>query len=119
MFSQVFAIVPAAGRGRRMGGDKQLLDVGGRPMVLAVLESLAASAVAGVALVTHRGIAEALPSFPRGTFIAFNDDPTTEMIDSIRSGVSAWRARETIQPNDGFLICPADQPGISTADFNA
>ena len=42
---RVFAIVPAAGRSRRMGTPKQLLDVGGRTMLAAVLEPLAAAQV--------------------------------------------------------------------------
>ncbi len=119
MATQVFAIVPAAGRSRRMGRDKQLLDVGGRPMVVAVLESLVSAAVQGVALVTHRSIADALPSsLPRGVFLVLNDDPATEMIDSIRLGLRAWREREAIASSDGFLICPADKPEIAAADID-
>ena len=116
---RIFAILPAAGRSRRMGSDKQLLDVAGQPMAMAVLERLAASSVTGVALVTHRTIADALPPLPRDTFVVLNDDPATEMIDSIRIGLTAWQGREQTSAHDGFLICPADQPGISTADIDA
>jgi molybdenum cofactor cytidylyltransferase len=41
------------------------------------------------------------------------------MIDSIRMGIRAWGERESILPHDGFLVCPADHPGIKIADFNA
>jgi len=89
-------------------------------MVVAVLESLAGGDVAGVALVTHRAIGDALPlPLPPGAFVVRNDDPATEMIDSIRLGLRAWRQRDRLGVNDGFLICPADQPGISTGDVDA
>jgi molybdenum cofactor cytidylyltransferase len=121
---RIFAILPAAGRSRRMGRDKQLLDVGGAPMLLAALRPLAAARVAGVVLVTHRAIADRLQgghqldSLPP-VFLASNENETSEMIDSVRIGLSAWQHRESIGDRDGFLVCPADQPGIPTSDFNA
>jgi molybdenum cofactor cytidylyltransferase len=117
--SRVFAIVPAAGRSQRMGKPKQLLDVGGQTMLDALLEPLMASAVAGIALVTHEAIADSL-DFPddSGVFIARNEDEHSEMIDSIRIGLHAWQNRETIVATDGLLVCPADHPGITTSDFD-
>ena len=118
--SRVFAIVPAAGRSRRMGSPKQLLDVGGRTMLDALLQPLLAADVAGVMLVTHQGIAEqlTLPDDPR-IHLAANEDEHSEMIDSIRIGLRAWRQCERIDDRDGFLVCPADHPGIATEDFNS
>lgn len=131
--TRVFAIVPAAGQSRRMGSAKQLLDWGGRPMLLATLEPLSAASVAGVALVVSRSIVEQLNEIKSAggpclqtwvgesendTFIVYNDDPTSEMIDSIRMGLRAWRERQSIEELDGFLVCPADHPGITTADFD-
>ena len=118
--SRVFAIVPAAGRSRRMGAAKQLLAVGGQPMLLAMLEPLAAAQVAGVVLVTHQTVAELVAvGHLRGVVVMRNDDAHSEMIDSIRIGLRAWLERESMADSDGFLVCPADQPGISTADFDA
>jgi molybdenum cofactor cytidylyltransferase len=118
--SRIFAIVPAAGRSRRMGCAKQILDVAGRPMLLAVLEPLAAAQVAGVALVTHRAIvAQVELGHLPGVFVVSNEDETSEMIDSVRIGLRAWLARETVADHDGFLVCPGDHPGIATADFGA
>lgn len=62
MTPRVFAIIPAAGRSRRMGAAKQLLAVGGRPMLRAVIESLAASTTDGIVVVTHSAIAANLAS---------------------------------------------------------
>jgi molybdenum cofactor cytidylyltransferase len=116
---RVFAIVPAAGHSRRMGAPKQLLDVGGRPMLRAVVEALATADVAGVVVVAHRMVAESvrLDDLP-GVAIAFNDDPASEMIDSIRIGIRHWMNAEALSPQGSFLVCPADQPGITTADIN-
>ncbi|MFQ5490797.1 MAG: NTP transferase domain-containing protein, partial [Phycisphaerae bacterium] len=41
------------------------------------------------------------------------------MIDSIRLGVKAWQNQTAINPHDGILVCPADLPTITTADFDA
>ena len=116
---RVYAIVPAAGRSRRMGHPKQLLDVDGRPMLLATLAPLAAAGVAGIALVTHRAIAQRVDfSGMSNVFLAHNEDERSAMIDSVRIGLRAWLARACIGDQDGFLVCPADHPDISTADFS-
>lgn len=124
--SRVFGIVPAAGRSRRMGAPKQLADVGGRPMLLAVLEPLLASRVAGVVVVTHSLIAERLGgllctcSDPlQRVRSVINDDESSEMIDSVRLGLRFWRDSGEADSAAGFLVCPGDQPGIRTADFDA
>lgn len=76
--------------------------------------------MAGVLVVTQREIAEQIgAALPAGVEVAFNDDQQSEMIDSVRIGLKAWRERETVRVSDGWLVCPADQPGISTADFVA
>ena len=117
---RVFAIVPAAGRSRRMGSPKQLLAIDGRPMLLAVIDPLAAADVAGVVVVTYRDIAQQLAlGALAGVFVAFNEDERSGMVDSVRIGLKELAGRATIGTRDGFLVCPADQPGISTADFDA
>src|SRR5262249_37449197 len=118
-----FAVVPAAGRSRRMGADKQLLDVHGRPMLRAVVENLAAAPVAGIMVVTHSKIAaalglETLPEIgAKLVRVALNDDESSTMIDSMRIGLEALSHRRTFRDDDGYLVCPGDQPDISTADF--
>ena len=116
---RVFAIVPAAGRSRRMGAPKQLLEVGGRSMLNTILEPLVAAHIEGIALVTYSAMGEQVDiSCWPSVFLALNNDETSEMIDSVRIGLTAWRERVPIHAQDGFLICPADHPGITTADFD-
>jgi molybdenum cofactor cytidylyltransferase len=102
-----------------MGHPKQLLKVGGQPMLKTALESLVAAQVNGVVLVTRKTIARQidLSDLPR-VFVAYNENPDSEMIDSVRIGLYAWAARLPAGDHDGFLVLPADHPGISTADID-
>jgi molybdenum cofactor cytidylyltransferase len=120
MTPRIFAIVPAAGRGRRMGAAKQLLTVGDRPMLLATVAPLVAADIAGVCVVLHGELVGQvdLLHLPN-VWTARNDDESSEMIDSVRIGVCAWREREAVRDGDGFLVCPGDHPGIARADFEA
>ena len=52
-------------------------------------------------------------ALPGDTLIAHNDDPATEMIDSVRMGLEAWAGRERIEATDGILLIPGDQPGVA------
>ena len=120
--TRVFAIVPAAGRSRRMGLDKQLLNVGGQSMLAGVLHGLERSRVCSVTLVTHSGITAHIETdrFAKLSVVV-NDDEKSHMIDSVRMGIDAARhsrvGRE-MTPSDGFLILPADQPGIDVPDID-
>ena len=102
-----------------MGLDKQLLDVGGQSMLAGVLDVLERSRVCSVTLVTHSGIAA---HFETNRFaklsVAINDDEHSHMIDSVRMGIDAACHGLEIAPSDGFLILPADQPGVDVADID-
>ena len=120
--TRVFAIVPAAGRSRRMGRDKQLLDIGGQSMLAGVLDVLERSRVCSVILVTHSGITTHIETNQFAKLsVVINDDQQSHMIDSVRMGIDAachgCVGRE-MAPPDGFLILPADQPGIDVADID-
>ncbi len=120
--TRVLAIVPAAGRSRRMGLDKQLLDIGGQSMLAGVLDVLERSRVCSVTLVTHSGITAHIETnrFAKLS-VVINDDQKSHMIDSVRMGIAAachGRVGREMAPSDGFLILPADQPGIDAADID-
>lgn len=99
-----------------MGKPKALLPVGGRPMLMVVLEPLIQASTEGVVMVTHSDIAKHLPPQPDNVHVILNEDPSSHMIDSIRLGLKAWDGHAAPQPGDGFLICPADQPGLTETD---
>ncbi len=117
---RVFAIVPAAGHSQRMGRDKQLIEINGKPMLRAVVDTLIAAGVARVMVVTRRAIVEAMgmPHVNRA-HVAYNEDASSEMIDSVRIGLKESLMRFGNEPTDGILVCPADHPGLSVADVRA
>ncbi len=107
------AIVPAAGAGQRMGRFKQVLPYRGSTLVGTVTGTLLDAGVDGIVVVTRTPLVDALalPEDPR-VVIAFNDDPDSEMIDSIRVGL-AKLAGETLDAGESGI---ADRSGEPPAD---
>src|SRR5690349_3849237 len=123
----VSGIVLAAGAATRMGRPKQLLELGGRPILLHVLDAALASSLSEIVLVlgarAHEirtaivdagiaveSIAEAhTPAAPpkRGVRILVNEDFTQGMSSSLRRGVHACSERA-----EAAAILLGDQPGI-------
>lgn len=127
----ICAIVLAAGRSVRMGQQKLLLPVGGKPMIAGIVQGVLRSPVANATVVLgcdadsvrtaiQAGISEAqYPSppveegaeerrqFPRLTFVN-NPDPAGDMLSSIRCGVRALP-----EACDAVLIVLGDQPGVT------
>jgi len=85
----IWGIVPAAGMSRRMGFPKQTAMMGGATMVGTVVGSMLDAGVAGVVVVTRSELLSSL-GLPRDKRIAtaINDDADSEMIDSVRIGLT-------------------------------
>lgn len=98
---RIVAIVPAAGRSRRMGRDKPALPVDGVPMLRRVLDAIRGGGVIRAVVVTRSDLVLPELGTPSPT-IVLNDDPDAEMIDSVRLGMSA------ALDADGWLVCPGD-----------
>lgn len=106
----IAAIIPAAGRSARMGAPKQLLHVDGRPMLVGIVDALLGGGIARVTIVLSTALREKVAPLPPLASFALNDDPHTEMIDSIRIGLTASGVA------DGYLICPSDTARITAVD---
>lgn len=83
------AIVPAAGRGVRMGADKALLDLGGATAIARVVQSCRDAGIADV-LVVRRDGAEALPAGLGAQVVVV--PAGGEMADSLRAAERALPA---------------------------
>lgn len=144
----IWAVVPAAGLGRRFresaagtehnAGFKQLARIGGRSMLAIVLDELEASRVAGVAAVVNAAIAGEISAerpITASRVYVVNPRPESEMIESIQLGLHAIRryfleivlddpgegmeAVDLDRPGTGYLICPGDHPRVTRAAVDA
>ena len=104
------AIVLAAGRSQRMGGQKLLLPFGGQTVIGHVVDQVRHAAIHEVCVVVGpqpERLTEALSG--RKVGIVRNPDPEGDMLSSIRCG---WRALP--QECRGILVTLGDQPGITS-----
>lgn len=121
--SRLFVVIPAAGHSRRMGAPKLLLELGGRPVIGHLLESLLASAaVARVVIVVRaedeelRQVLESL-SDHRLHVIVPDDDPA-EMRRSVEIALNHLRENEAPEADDAWALIPADHPLLSSETFD-
>lgn len=111
---RVVGVIPAAGVSRRMGSVKQTLRLGDSTILQTVIDNLTAAGLDRVIVVTRSTVAAALqPASDDHVATVINDDPSTEMIDSIRLGVEVAGRDSVLRRTDGFLVCPGDMPRIS------
>ncbi|MFQ5461665.1 MAG: NTP transferase domain-containing protein [Phycisphaerae bacterium] len=114
--ARVYGVLPAAGLSRRMGRPKQSLRYGDSTMAGQVARTMLATTNA-VVVVTRSELITAmdLPQDER-LHIAYNDDPQTQMMDSIRIGIDRLHdelSRVTGSATDvGILVIPADMPTV-------
>lgn len=104
----IAGIVLAAGLSRRMGRAKLLLDWGGRPVILRVVEQVLAGGADEVVVVLGRegrGIREALSGLP--VLFVENPNPEAGQASSIARGVSAL-----VPAVSAALIALGDQPAL-------
>jgi molybdenum cofactor cytidylyltransferase len=107
----VSAAVLAAGRATRMGAQKLLLPVAGRPMIQAVVEAAQRSRVAETVVVVGSEAAQvraALADYP--VRIVENVDYASGMSTSLRAGLAAVRP-----DREAVLFVLGDQPFVTPA----
>lgn len=103
------AVVPAAGRSRRMGSEKILLPFGPSTMLGTVLAKLAQARVPKVAVVLRPDLSDAQRiAQAAGAEVLVNPDPDDEMLVSIRLGVALL-----LPAVDALFVWPADHPAVS------
>lgn len=110
---RLFALIPAAGRSRRMGTSKLLLPWNGKTVVEHLIGTLTRSEITAVTIVI-RPDDHALRDVVQQTsaIVVVPDHEPPEMRDSIELGLRAIRQRFAPSDNDGWLLIPADHPLI-------
>ena len=102
-----------------MGRAKQSMPLKGSTIAATVVRTLLDAGVDGVIVVTRTELADdlLLPVDPL-VKLTFNDDPNTQMIDSVRIALSSLDGLHT-GADDGVLVVPADMPALSTQTCQA
>ncbi len=106
---KIAAIILAAGTSSRMGSNKLLADLEGKPLIRHAVEAAVASQADPVIVVTGRD-ADQVKAALHDLDVQFTDnqDYSKGLSTSLRAGISAVPA-----PNDGTLVMLGDMPGIS------
>ena len=108
---KVGAVILAAGMSSRMGANKLLMDVNGKPMVRHTAEAALASHAGPVIVVTGHaggGVAEALAGLD--VRLVNNPDFAEGLSTSLKRGLNALP-----QDCDGAAVLLGDMPGVSGA----
>ena len=111
----IAGIILAAGEARRMGQLKQLLPLGGKPMIWHVANAACGSRLDPVLLVTGAGsdaVVSSLQEFPITSI--HNENWADGQAGSLRTGI-----RDLPEETEAVLFLPADQPLISAKLINA
>jgi molybdenum cofactor cytidylyltransferase len=112
-------VILAAGRGRRMGGTKQLAswttaDVA-KPLVAAAFDAIRPICDEMVVVVGHEADAVAAALCGR-QFETACGDPDAPMFESIRAGIGAARG---IDPAAMVVLQPGDHPQVAASTLDA
>src|ERR1700722_18805253 len=113
-----FALVPAAGKSRRMGAPKLLLDLGGRTVIARVLAALSQAGLAERIAVLHPQDEALRREVERhGGRALLPPTPPPEMRDSIAFGLrhvaqEMAASGEEADPSSPWLLIPADHPVV-------
>jgi molybdenum cofactor cytidylyltransferase len=106
------AIILAAGASTRMGTNKQLLMVDGRPLVVRAVEAALEGGLWPVIVVLGANAAEIRPVLARHTVLPVENAAWPEgMASSVRAGIGALR--QFSRDMDGVLLAVCDQPGFT------
>lgn len=117
----VTAIVPAAGRSRRMGRAKLLLPFGETTVLGAVIRALEAGGVSRVVAVRAAADREIRRwAAAHGIETVVNSEPERPMLHSVLQGLLALGGVEALSRNGtAVLICPGDLPSLAPSSVAA
>lgn len=109
-----YALVPAAGRSARMGQPKLLMPWGESTIIETVLATWLASGVAGCAVTVHPADDELAQRCRKpGVEVVTPASPPVDMQESVALAAERIETLFHPQPDDAWLLAPADMPGLS------
>jgi molybdenum cofactor cytidylyltransferase len=111
--TRLFALIPAAGKSRRMGQPKLLLRLGDRTILEHVCRAVKLAGVERVVVVVGPDGCALVPlAESAGADVLQLDDDTAEMRHTILHGLSWLQTQCQPRPDDAWLLLPADHPCV-------
>ena len=112
---RMFALIPAAGRSRRMGTSKLLLPWQGTTVIEQLIATLTRPDIAAVVIVMRPDDIPLQAAVQRTSAVAvIPDHEPPDMRDSVEIGLRAIRQRFAPTDDDAWLLIPADHPLLET-----
>jgi molybdenum cofactor cytidylyltransferase len=109
--ARIIALIPAAGKSRRMGQCKLSLPLGGRTVLEAVTTAVREASVETILVVVGPDAAHLQRLAEKcGASVLTLVRDTAHMRDTIVSGIDWLEMTFKPTPGDGFLLVPADHP---------
>ena len=109
--AKLFAVIPAAGRSRRMGRPKLLLPLGKQTVIARVLEVLNRPEIAETFVVTRNDDTDLNAEIQQTQATVLS--PATappEMRDSVEFALQEIEQKHRPAETDGWILIPADHP---------
>ena len=120
--SATYALLLAAGKGHRFGGEKLLASFHGRPLLQPALEALALARAQGwlngAVAVCSSGLVATLVE-RSGMIVELNDDPAAGLSHSLRIGLTALASGDLDPQPTAAMIILGDQPELSVETIRA
>jgi molybdenum cofactor cytidylyltransferase len=113
---RIWAVIPAAGFGRRMGQPKLLLELQGRTVIARLVESLRAAGCESIWVLAREddpALLTALSALPVQAVVTAI--PTPDMRASVQVLLRAIEDAAAPRLEDAWLLCPADHPIMNPA----
>lgn len=110
-----FAVVPAAGKGTRMGREKLTLPLGGRTILERVVGALREGGVEHVLVVLGPHVGNLVPLAEHaGAEAIVATEETSHMRTTIETGLEHLRQRFNPADKDLWMLAPADHPMLNS-----
>jgi molybdenum cofactor cytidylyltransferase len=116
----IHALIPAGGRSERMGRPKLLLPARGKLVIERVIHALKSAKIDHILVVVAMHLPELAEAARRaGAFVLHLATPTPDMRATVELGLDWIEEMWNPQPDDHWLLLPADHPTLQASVITA
>ena len=113
---KIAALIPAAGKSRRMGRPKLSLQLGGKSVLEHTIAAVRGAGAAPVLVVVGPDDVElSTIASANGAEVFRLAQDTAHMRATVEHGLTWFEAHGSLEPDDAWLLLPADHPTLDAA----